>query len=103
MTHAWQMLREGMDPERRARVDARVQEELTTMPSTSASPERMLRWFVSDHLPEALAEVSMPFSGLAHEMCERLHPGPERTVMLRKLLEAKDAAVRQKIEDQSAG
>jgi predicted NAD-dependent protein-ADP-ribosyltransferase YbiA (DUF1768 family) len=61
--------------------------------------ERMLRWFVFEHLKEPMRTISSQFSQLAHDMCGRLHPGPERTVMLRKLLEAKDAAVRQQIED----
>lgn len=61
--------------------------------------ERMLRWFVFEHLPAPLRGISSQFAGLAHTMCDQLKPGPERTVMLRKLLEAKDAAVRQQIED----
>jgi hypothetical protein len=59
----------------------------------------MLRWFEHEHLPEPLRAISREFEVLAQGMCEDLQPGPERTVMLRKLLEAKDAAVRQKIED----
>lgn len=61
--------------------------------------ERMLRWFESDHLPEDLRVVSQAFAGCAQFVCETCKPGPERTVALRKLLEAKDAAVRQKLED----
>ena len=61
--------------------------------------ERMLRWFRYDHLKEPLQFISKQFSQIAHDMCERLQSGPERTVMLRKLLEAKDAAVRQQIQD----
>jgi hypothetical protein len=62
--------------------------------------ERMLKWFVFAHLPtEDLRGVSELFSVLAHALCEKIKPGPERTVALRKLLEAKDAAVRQAIED----
>ncbi len=56
--------------------------------------DRMLKWFAYTHLPEELQKLSSPFSGLAYLLCERLDPGPERTVALRKLLEAKDAAVR---------
>jgi hypothetical protein len=62
----------------------------------------MLRWFAFEHLPEPMKFISKQFSHLAHDMCSRLKPGPERTVMLRKLLEAKDAAVRQQIEDQES-
>ena len=61
--------------------------------------ERMLRWFKYDHLPEDLATVSAVYSDAARATCELVKPGPERTVALRKLLEAKDAAVRQAVED----
>ncbi len=57
-------------------------------------PERMLKWFEYAHLPEHLRSVSASFYGLAGSLVERIEPGPERTVALRKLLEAKDAAVR---------
>lgn len=59
--------------------------------------ERMLKWFKYDHLPEHLQAVSRPFSELADRICSEIDPGPERTVALRKLLEAKDAAVRAKL------
>lgn len=59
--------------------------------------ERMLRWFEYAHLPEHLREVSRPFRDLAYEMADAIAPGPERTAMFRKLLEAKDAAVRAKL------
>lgn len=56
--------------------------------------DRMLKWFAWAHLPEKLQFVSKPFGTLAAALCESIEPGPERTVALRKLLEAKDAAVR---------
>lgn len=56
--------------------------------------ERMLKWFEFAHLPERLQAISKPFGILASELCEVVASGPERTVALRKLLEAKDAAVR---------
>lgn len=62
--------------------------------------ERMLRWFEFAHLPNHLQSISTEFYTVAHRLCDKLKPGPERTVMLRKLLEAKDAAVRQAIQDQ---
>lgn len=62
--------------------------------------ERMLRWFEFAHLPEKLAYVSAPFCQLAKDICERIPGGPERTVCLRKLLEAKDAAVRAMLESE---
>lgn len=56
--------------------------------------DRMLKWFAYTHLPEKLQGVSAPFGDLASHICNTIEPGPERTVALRKLLEAKDAAVR---------
>lgn len=59
--------------------------------------ERMLKWFVYNHLPEHLQAVSKPFGELAEQTCNSIPPSPERTVALRKLLESKDAAVRAKL------
>jgi hypothetical protein len=56
--------------------------------------DRMLQFFAFAHLPEHLRDASRPFCELAHLICETLPSNPERTVALRKLLEAKDAAVR---------
>jgi len=56
--------------------------------------ERMLKWFDYTHLPEHLQGVSEGFCDLASDMCTMIERGPERTVAFRKLLEAKDAAVR---------
>ena len=59
--------------------------------------EPLLQFFASDHLREDLREVSRPFGTLAHQLVEILPRNPERTVALRKLLEAKDSAVRAKL------
>lgn len=61
---------------------------------TDQRPERMLEWFKYEHLPEHLQAASKPFCELARHIVESAQPGPERTVALRKLLEAKDAGVR---------
>ncbi len=58
--------------------------------------ERMLKWFDYAHLPPHLRDVSVLFHTLAYELVLVVEPGPERTVAFRKLLEAKDAAVRAK-------
>jgi hypothetical protein len=55
--------------------------------------EAILTYFAYQHLPASLAEVSKPFHDLAHSVAGNLD-GPEATVCLRKLLEAKDCAVR---------
>jgi len=57
-------------------------------------PEPMLQFFAFDHLRPDLQPVSLPFCELAHTLVETLPRNPERTVALRKLLEAKDCAVR---------
>lgn len=56
--------------------------------------DRMLQFFRYEHLPENLQTVSKPFCLLAEQIVINLPSNPERTVALRKLLEAKDCAVR---------
>ena len=56
--------------------------------------EPILQFFAYDHLPPHLKAVSAPFGVLASRVVADLPRNPERTVALRKLLEAKDAAVR---------
>ena len=63
----------------------------------SDSNEPILQFFAWAHLPPHLAEVSQPFGDLATSIVQTLTRNPERTVALRKLLEAKDAAVRAKL------
>lgn len=53
----------------------------------------LLKFFSYEHLPEHLAEISKPFCVLAETIAHQVD-GPELTVCLRKLLEAKDCAVR---------
>jgi hypothetical protein len=70
-------------------------------------PEHIMQFFAYAHLPPHLQAVSKPFCDIAFAIVgdERGMPAgistefplprnPERTVALRKLLEAKDAAVR---------
>ena len=56
--------------------------------------DRMLQFFAYEHLPPHLAEISKPFGLLARQIVDTLPSNSERTVALRKLLEAKDCAVR---------
>ena len=56
--------------------------------------EPMMQFFAYAHLPEHLGAVSKPFGELAQHIIDTLPRNPERTVALRKLLEAKDCAVR---------
>lgn len=57
-------------------------------------PEHIMQFFVYAHLPPHLAEVSTPFCELAEHIVRALPRNPERTAALRKILEAKDCAVR---------
>lgn len=56
--------------------------------------EYLLQFFTYAHLPEHLQAISKPFCELAENMVETLPRNPERSTALRKLLEAKDCAVR---------
>ena len=53
----------------------------------------IMRWFAYGHLPEAVQKISEPFATLAEAILE-LPDTAERSACLRKLLEAKDCAVR---------
>lgn len=54
----------------------------------------IMQFFAYSHLPEHLQQVSAPFGELAQQMVSTLPAGPELSAGLRKLLEAKDCAVR---------
>lgn len=61
-----------------------------------------LPFFTYTHLPPHLQAVSKPFAELAHDIA-RKHEGPEAAACLRKLLEAKDCAVRAALSAPKAG
>lgn len=73
-----------------------MQTTTTEATQTPRPPEAeyILQFFKFDHLPAHLQAVSSPFHDLAASIVVTLPRNPERTVALRKLLEAKDAAVR---------
>ena len=58
------------------------------------STEHIAQFFEYHHLPLHLQDISKPFAELASWVIVVIPRNPERTVALRKLLEAKDAAVR---------
>ncbi|WP_202742128.1 hypothetical protein [Acinetobacter calcoaceticus] len=58
-------------------------------------PSHIIQYFQYEHLPEHLQHVSKPIGDLARQMDEQLPVGPEKSTGLRKLLEAKNAFVRQ--------
>jgi hypothetical protein len=55
--------------------------------------------FAYSHLPEHLQAISYPFAQLAGDLLNALQDGPELSAALRKLVEAKDCAVRQAVMD----
>jgi len=57
-----------------------------------------MKYFAYQHLPAHLQEVSKPIGDLATLMDELLPDGAEKSAGLRKLLEAKDALVRAKLD-----
>ena len=65
--------------------------------------EAILRHFGYEHLPSHLQAISRPFCELAKDLVA-VHglEGPELTAGLRKLLEAKDCAVRAALEKDAA-
>lgn len=66
----------------------------TKPPEQQMPNDKILKHFDYYHLPDVLLQVSRPFHTLAHHVHGTVASGPERSVALRKLLEAKDAAVR---------
>ena len=56
--------------------------------------EHILQFFEHGHLPANLSAVAAPFAELAKTIAATLPDNPEKSAGLRKLLEAKDCAVR---------
>lgn len=85
-----------------------LKKETFTVAQDAVIPEHILQFFAYAHLPPHLSVISKPFCDLAHAIVYGdnhsdtgtvssggpVPRNPERTVALRKLLEAKDAAVR---------
>jgi len=71
-------------------------------PLPEPTGEPMLRYFTYSHLPGSLQDVSKLFHACAIAIAVSLPRSAERTVSLRKLLEAKDAAVRAAVFDSPA-
>lgn len=71
----------------------------STPPPFEFSPDQLavdpiLKFFHYKHLPHDLQAASRPFCDLAYNLVTTLPRNAERTAALRKLLEAKDCAVR---------
>lgn len=95
-------------PEQSESVKAWYESTIAKRMAQMDNPEFLLQFFTYDHLPVHLQAISKPFCDLAYAIVygdnhpntgtvtigSALPRNPERTVTLRKLLEAKDAAVR---------
>lgn len=62
--------------------------------SEAKPPHKLLQFFQFGHLPERLQWTSAMFRTLAAWIDHNIPDNPEKTTALRKLLEAKDCAVR---------
>jgi hypothetical protein len=56
--------------------------------------EPMLQFFIYRKVTMPPIEITKPFADLAISLVKALERSPERTVMLRKLVEARDCAIR---------
>jgi hypothetical protein len=59
--------------------------------------EPLLQFFATEHLREDLRPIVQGFADLVNEMVNVLPRNPERTMMVRNLMLAKDNAVRAKL------
>lgn len=62
-------------------------------------PHDIMKHFDYEHLPEPLRAVSKMFHATASWVDQNIEGCAEKTVALRKILEAKDAAVRARREE----
>lgn len=72
-----------------------MNEEIINTDELHPATKEILRFFEFEHLPPHLQAISKEFYRLAYVVVQRHNlKGAEVTVCLRKLLEAKDCAVR---------
>lgn len=72
----------------------RIEENEVKVDPVGYPQEHIMQFFAYAHLPHHLQQISKPFSDTASWLLLAVPRNPERKVALRKLLEAKDAAVR---------
>jgi hypothetical protein len=82
-----------MTDDQHAKIETHVRLHVSSLLTKHAKTETIIRYFSFAHLPSDLAAVSYWFAEVAVRVMT-LPRSAERTVALRKLLEAKDAAVR---------
>lgn len=77
-----------------------LQEKFPTTVKDPASLRITAPWnkfFAYSHLPPHLQQISLPFAALAEFIAANIPYNPEVSEALRKLLEAKDCAVRAQV------
>ena len=74
-----------------------INDLLLTAAEGHPSCTHLLKLFKFEHLPGDLQITSAMFAQLAYDMFCILPDSPEKSVCLRKLLEAKDCAVRARL------
>lgn len=84
----------GRDPREELNMSNAIHPAPAEFTAEQLSSDPILRFFHYSHLPAKLQGASKPFCDLARHIVESLPRNAERSVALRKLLEAKDAAVR---------
>jgi hypothetical protein len=84
----------GQRAKQKGRKMSDIHPKPTEFSDDEVSADHILRFFHYSHLPAALQARSKPFCDLARHIIDTTPRNAERTVALRKLLEAKDAGVR---------
>lgn len=82
-----------MTNDEKSAINAAITALMEDTANVHVGTRHLLRFFRFGHLPEVLQQVSARFAACAVFVAVHTD-GPEATVALRKLLEAKDAAVR---------
>lgn len=73
------------------------------MTNRHPATQHLLDQFSYEHLPPSLQVISKPLHDVAHQLSDALADGPELSTGLRKLIEAKDCFVRQRVIDLKGG
>ena len=79
----------------------RAKQQTAVLPVKFDNP--LLPFFEYQHLKTPLREISMPFKSMARTILSKCPKNSETDIALRKLLEAKDCAVRAKLREQHNG
>lgn len=83
-----------MDPVDQKAAQAAISAAPAEFTPEEIKQDQVLKYFHYQHLPAALQPLSKPFCELARFLVDNTPRCAERTVALRKLVEAKDCAVR---------